>query len=188
MSIFKTSWILLKIKQIKENEFLLDVFSYDYWKIKLKIKKNKSQKSLDIWFIINFEINTKKENDIHQIKNIKIKNEFDYINKSYEIIIEYLELLSIINEKCPLNLPIFEIFNILNELHNLKNITSEKIIFAKLKVFAILWILDTQIQDEKIKKILSFISKESIKNIFKLKWLNDNEKNILKNILTSYKN
>jgi len=48
MSIFKTSAVLLKINQIKESEFLLDVFSYDYGKIKLKIKKSKSQKSLDL--------------------------------------------------------------------------------------------------------------------------------------------
>jgi hypothetical protein len=55
------------------------------------------------------------------------------------MIFEYLELLKIVNEKCPFFLPIFEIFNVLNEVNTLeKNITIEKIIFAKLKILNIL--------------------------------------------------
>jgi hypothetical protein len=54
------------------------------------------------------------------------------------MIFEYLELLKIVNEKCPFFLPIFEIFNVLNEVNALENITTEKIIFAKLKILNIL--------------------------------------------------
>lgn len=183
MSIFKTSWVILKISSIKETEFLFDVFSYDYGKIKLKAKKSKKEKNLDVWYIINFEVNVKKENSIHDIKNVKIKNEFDYLWKNYEIIFEYLELLKLIDEKCPLNMPIYEIFNILNEINNFENITSEKIFFSKLKVFNILWFLPEEHKDQKIQKILSFIGKESIKNILKLKWLDEEIKKDLKSIV-----
>lgn len=182
MSLFKTSWIILKIVKQKEVEFLLDVFSYEYWKIKLKAKISKTLKNLDIWYIINFEINVKKENSIHEIKNIKIKNEFKYTNKNYEVIFEYLELLKIVNEKCPFSLPIFEIYNILNEINIFDNLTVEKIIFSKLKILNILWILKTQNDDVKIKKILSFIEKENIKKILKLKWLSKDEENKLNNL------
>lgn len=183
MSIFKTSWVILKINSLKETEFLFDVFSYDYWKLKLKAKKSKKEKNLDVWYIINFEVNVKKENQIHEIKNIKIKSEFDYLNKDYETILEYLELLKLIDEKCPLSMPIYEIFNILNEINNFENITEEKLIFSKLKILNILWLLPEKHINEKIQKILSFISKESIKNILKLKWLDEKTKVDLKNIL-----
>lgn len=186
MSFFKTSWIILKINPSKDNDFLFDVFTYDYWKIKLKTKKLKKQKNLDVWYIINFEINVKKENSIHEINNIKIKNEFDYLWKNYEVIINFLELIKIINEKCPLNMPIFEIFNILNELNNSKNITDEKIIFTTLKALNILWLLKLENSNQTIQKILSFISKESIKNILKLTWLDENTKKELKNIISSF--
>lgn len=186
MSIFKTSWIILKIVKQKESEFLLDVFSYEYWKIKLKAKISKTLKNLDTWYIINFEVNVKKENQIHEIKNIKIKNEFSYLNKDYETIIKYLELIKIVNDKCPFSLPIFEIFNILNEVNILENITSEKVIFAKLKLLNILWLLKIENKNPKIQKILSFIWKESIKNILKLKGLNEEEKNELNNLTLSY--
>lgn len=183
MSIFKTSWVIIKINSIKNNEFLFDIFSYDYWKIKLKAKKSKKEKSLDIWYIINFEVNVKKENSIHEIKNVKIKNEFDYLNKDYQTIFEYLEILKILNYQCPLNMSIPEIYNILNEINNFENITEEKLIFSKLKILFILWILKIDNEDKNIEKILSFISKESIKNVLKLKWLDEKTKIKLKNIL-----
>ncbi len=183
MSIFKTSWVILKISLLKETEILFDVFSYDYWKLKLKAKKSKKEKNLDVWYIINFEVNVKKENHIHEIKNIKIKSEFDYLWKDYETIFEYLELLKWIDEKCPFGMPIYEIFHILQEINNFENITSEKILFSQWKILHILWLLPGEHKNEKIQKILSFISKESIKNILKLKWLDEKTKVDLKNVL-----
>lgn len=93
MSLFKSSGIILKITSLKENEFLFDVFTYEYGKLKLKAKKTKKEKNLDLGYIINFEVNVKKENTIHEIRNIRIKNEFSYSDTSYEMIYEYLYLL-----------------------------------------------------------------------------------------------
>ncbi|MDD5770381.1 MAG: recombination protein O N-terminal domain-containing protein [Candidatus Gracilibacteria bacterium] len=183
MSLFKTYGIVLKTTKVKENDFLLDVFCYDYGKLKLKTTKSKTIKTLDIGYILNFEIDVQKQNKIHEIKNIKIKNEFDYLNKNYLIIIKYLELLKIINDKCPLGMPIFEIFNILNEINLTKNITEEKIIFSQLKILNILGVLKQENNNEKIQKVLSFVNKESIKNILKLKGLSEDEKKILEKII-----
>lgn len=183
MSIFKSSWIILKITSLKEQEFLFDVFTYEYGKLKLKAKKTKKEKNLDLWYIINFEVNVKKENSIHEIRNIKIKNEFAYWDKSYEIIYEYLFLLKSVGEKCAYNLPIYEIYNIFCDLNEIQNISEEKILFSHLKILHILWILDISHQNITIQKILSFISKESIKNILKLKWLDEQLKSEIKNIL-----
>ncbi len=183
MSIFKTSGIILKIHPHKDQEFLFDVFTYDYGKLKLKAKSGKKEKNLDIWYIINFEVNVKKEFSIHEIRNIKIKSEFAYADKNYEIIYEYLYLLKNIWEKCAYNFCIGEIYNILFELQEIKNISEEKIIFSHLKILNILWILKENHQNATVQKILSFISKESIKNILKLKWLDENTKYILKSII-----
>jgi hypothetical protein len=57
-------------------------------------------------YIVNFEINVRKENSINEIKNIKIKNEFEYNKKSYGIILEYLEILNLIEKNSPLNMNI----------------------------------------------------------------------------------
>lgn len=176
MSLFKTSGLVLKIQSVKETEFLFDVFTSNYGKLKLKSKKSKKEKSLDIGYIIDFEVNVKKQNSIHEIKNIKIKNEFSYTNKDYTTLLDYLELIKIVIDKCPLNLPIYEIYNILNEVNSFENITDEKIIFAQLKILNILWVLKIDNKEPKIQKILSFIQKESIKNILKLKGLTPEDK------------
>jgi recombinational DNA repair protein (RecF pathway) len=183
MSLFKSSWIILKISSLKENEFLFDVFTYEYGKLKMKAKKSKKEKNLDIWYIINFEVNVKKENTIHEIRNIKIKNEFDYNYKTYETIYEYLFLLKNISDGCPYHMPIYEIYNIVYHLYQLENISEEKIIFSHLKILNVLWILNENSNNPMVKKILSFIQKESIKNILKLKWLDENLKNELKTLL-----
>ena len=174
MSVFKTHWIILKTQKLKESEFLLDVFCYDYGKLKLKTKKSKDYKTLDIWYNINFEINVKKENQIHEIKNVKIKNEFDYLQKDYETILEYLKIIKIVLEKTPEHQEIKEIYNILNEINTFLNITKEKLIFAKLKILYVLWTLNIHSNNQTLQKILLFISKENISNIMKLKWLDEN--------------
>lgn len=183
MSLFKSSGIILKISSLKENEFLFDVFTYEYGKLKMKTKKSKKEKNLDVWYIINFEVNVKKENTIHEIRNIKIKSEFDYNNKNYDTIYEYLFLLKNISDRCPYNMPIYEIYNIVYSLYQLEYISEEKIIFSHLKILSILWILNENSNNSVVKKILSFIWKESIKNILKLKWLDESLKNELKTLL-----
>lgn len=183
MSIFKSSGIILKITSLKENEFLFDVFTYEYGKLKLKAKKTKKEKNLDLGYIINFEVNVKKENTIHEIRNIRIKNEFPYSDKNYEVIYEYLYLLKNIAKECAYNFQICEIYNIFCELNEIQNISEEKIIFSHLKVLNILWLLPDTHKNPTIQKILSFIGKESIKNILKLKWLDEGLKNELKTFL-----
>lgn len=183
MSVFKTFWIILKVQKIKENDFFLDLFCYDYWKIKLKAKKTKDFKNLDIWYNINFEIDVKKQNSIHEIKNIKIKNDFNYINKEYSVLIQYLDIVKLLIEKLPNHEPVYEIYNVLNEINNYKNITEEKLIFSKLKLLNILWVLNIHNSDLNIQKILSFISKESISNVLKLKWLDEKTLSLIKNMI-----
>ncbi len=183
MSLFKSSGIILKITSLKENEFLFDVFTYEYGKLKLKAKKTKKEKNLDLGYIINFEVNVKKENTIHEIRNIRIKNEFSYSDTSYEMIYEYLYLLKSIWDNCAYNLQICEIYNVFCELNEIQNISEEKIIFSHLKILNILWLLPEIHQNPTIQKILSFIGKESIKNILKLKGLDENLKWELKNFL-----
>ena len=72
MSIFKTKWIILKIHKIRDKDFLYTIFSKDYWKIMCNKKFSKKEKTLDLWYLINFEIITKENVSIHKIKNIKI--------------------------------------------------------------------------------------------------------------------
>ena len=64
-------------------------------------------------------------------------------------------------------------------------LNEEKLIFAQLKIISNLWLLNIENNDLTIKKILSFIQKNSILDILKLKWLNDELKNILKQIIKS---
>ncbi len=175
--------MVIKIHSQKETEFLFDIFTYEYGKMKLKSKKSKKEKTLDIWYIIDFEINVKKENSIHEMKNIKIKNEFDYLNKDYSILLQYLELITLVYEKCPYNVAIYDIFHLLNGVNICENISSEKLLFSKLKVLSLLWILQIDNSNLQIQKILSFISKESIQNILKLKWLTQKNQWEINNII-----
>lgn len=183
MFIYKTSWVILKITKLRENFILLDIFSYDYWKVKFKTKYTKKEKTLDIWYVVNFEITVKKENSINEIKNIKITKEFDYNNKDYEIILEYLTLLKLIYDKSVENNPIYEVFNIVSFLNDDKDITQIKIILSQIKIISIFWTLNIENKNQTIKKILSFISKESIKNILRLTWINEDLKLELKQLI-----
>ncbi len=183
MFVFKTSWIILKINKLKENEFLICVFSYDYWKLNLKTNLSKNKKSLDIWYIINFEIYHKKELSINEIKNIKILKEFNYNNKDYEIIILYLNLLKYIFDGTSFNNPIFEVYNTIYFLNNYENITPQKIILTQLKIKNIFWELWVESKNQDIKKILNFISKQNIKTLFKIEQLDFNILDELKKLI-----
>jgi hypothetical protein len=183
MSIFKTSWVILRINKIKENEEIATIFTESYWKLNLKLKKSKKEKSIDLGYIVNFEINVRKENSINEIKNIKIKNEFEYNKKSYGIILEYLEILNLIEKNSPLNMNINWIFEIISKINLYNNINIEKLLFSKAKLLNIFWILKSENSNENIKKVLSFIEKNHIDNILKLSWLRDFELDILKKLL-----
>ena len=83
MAIFKCSWIVLKKSDLNENQNLLTVFTREYWKININYKNPKTQKSLDIGFIIDFETNVKSEKKIVSLSNVHIKSQFNYENIFY---------------------------------------------------------------------------------------------------------
>ncbi len=190
MSIFKTKWIVLK-KINKEKQTIYIVFSQDYWKINLISNNSSKEKRIDLWYIISFEIKTYEKNDIMKIKNIKIINEFNYLNYNFETIFLYQIILTIIYKIVPAKKQIFnilEIFEKINLLSNKKNLWEEKIrekiIFSWLKILNILWFLNINHKNPEIKKILFFINNNNFQTILKLTWLSLENKKILEKIIT----
>ena len=119
MSIFKDKAIVLKIEKLPENSLLYTFFTYNYWKIRANKKFSKSEKNLDLGYLVDFEIVTKENVSIHKIKNIKIKNEFNLENNKtfYEINL-FLEILSfVLNETLDWveNKEIFSLENVLRK-------------------------------------------------------------------------
>ena len=173
MSIFKTKWIILKIDKIKNQEFLYTIFTKDYWKIKCNTKLSKNEKTLDLWYLINFEIYTKENVSIHKIRNIKISSEFSHENKSFNELNLYLIILSIINKNTPVWNPIYELFEIIEILNNLENIDEIKLNLIRLKIISIFWELNENNSNQTISKILKFINSNKIERILKLTWINE---------------
>ncbi len=171
MSYFKTKAIVLKKQKIKDHDSILQLFSYEYWLISAFRKEISSEKKLDLWYIINCEIETKNEKNT--LKNIKIKSELNYQNLDFSTINQYLHLILLINKNCPKWSPIFEIFEVFEAINNLTNLNSSKIIYSQLKILHILWVLNLEHSNETVKKILIFISKSKIENILKLETCND---------------
>jgi len=169
MTNFKTSGIVLKIINNQKINTIY-IFSKEYWKIICSIKNNKKEKMLDIWNIVNFEISTK--NNFNNIKNITIINSINYNILNYNTIYEYLTLINYIFKLCPLNEVNTMVYDIVFEINKYKSISQEKIIFAQLKLLDILWYW---IENKTIKKLNQYISKNNIKNILRLKWLNENQ-------------
>lgn len=173
MSVFKTKWIILKINKPKDKDFLYTLFTYDFGKILVSKKKNTKEKTLDLGYIINSEVRTKESINIHRISNIKIISEFDYENKPFKLIEDYMKLLSLVLKNTPDWSPIFEIFTILETVNNYKKITSEKLCLARLKILNCLWNLDIQHKDQTTWKILKYIDNNSINDILRLTWIDD---------------
>jgi len=101
MSLFKIQAIVLEIKKKQKNDFLYQVFSKDYGKIWVEKKKNAKEKALDLGYIINAELKTKEERQVHKIQNIKITSEFDSSEKDFLIIETYLQTLFLILKETP---------------------------------------------------------------------------------------
>ena len=179
MSIFRTKWIVLKISKIKDWEFLYTIFTKEYWKILCNKKLSKKEKTLDLWYIVNFEISTKENQSIHKIRNIKIISEFSRENKTFSILNNYLIILSILLKKTPNWLPINELFELVESMNNEKDINDIKLILIKLKIISIFWELNENHQNETIQKILKFINANNIERILKLTGINEKLENIL---------
>jgi len=173
MSIFKTKWVVLRISKISGSDFLYTIFTYDYWIIRASKKNAKNEKSLDLWYLINFEIETKNKRDIHKIRNIKISLEFNTEGKNFATINAYLTVLSTILKWAPIWVPIYEIINIIEAIINYKYIDETKLILAKLKIINIFWNLDINHENKTVWKILKFINDNTINDIFRLGWISE---------------
>ncbi len=171
MSNFKTKAVILKISKVKDRDFVYDIFTYDYGRIKVQKKELKKEKSLDLGYIINCEIETKETRDIHKIKNIKIKSEFRCDGKDYATINEYLKIIWTMYHKLPEWLVFKDIFELVEEINDKKNLDEIKLILSRLKIINLLWELKIDSNDEIIWKILKFINNNKIKDILKLSWI-----------------
>ena len=169
MSIFKTKGIIIKKISVLEKDVIYDIFTYDFWRIKAKKKAKTREKSLDLGYIINFEVETKEWKDIHSIRNIKILSDFAYEWENFMIIHEYLRFLHTIIIHIPLGIWVKEVFQIVEAVNLKKKISAFKINLARIKILEIVGILECLHSDREIRKILEFIRISRIDDILKLK-------------------
>ena len=168
MLIFKSSWIILKIHKVNEKDFLYTIFTQEYGKIMCQKKYSKTEKSLDIGYIIQFEIETKEDKKVHKMRNIKILSDFSPTNKSFDVLQNYLELLAIILKNIPEGVQAYWVIDILEYIHDYENITADKILLSKLKLLHILGTLPYEHSNETTNKVLKFIHAKPVSEIFKL--------------------
>lgn len=184
MSIFKDSAIVLKITKKENKDFVCHLMSEKFWKI-IAIKKiSPKEKALDIWYHINYEIDSKKESKSSKLRMIKIINEFNYEGKKFREINSFLDLINIIIKRVEPWVENISINEIVKEILKYdKDDLEIKLILAQLKIINLLWELNTENKDKTISKILNFINKNNFKNIIKLSWINDKLKKELQNLL-----
>ena len=180
MSIFKTKWIILKINKIDSSNQLYTIFTYDYWIIKCSKKRNSKEKNLDLWYLINSEIETKENSGIHKMRNIKIKWEFKTENKSFSEINWFLETLWYLLRNFPEWVSNYELFWILEYIIKLKHLSEIQIILSKLKIKNIFWELNLEDKNKTVSKILKFINSNNIETILKLVWVDEKVEEELK--------
>jgi hypothetical protein len=89
------------------------------------------------------------------------------------MLVEFMELLKILYDFCPKWIPNSEIYELFQTLRNISPFTHEKIIFAKIKLYEILWLLQPPQNNPVLFKICQFIAKNSVQNALKLTWLRD---------------
>lgn len=191
MGIFNDKAIVIKInksawnnsnennfwKKNGEKELLYTLFTKSYWKIKASKNYTKTEKNIDLGYVINFEIVTKENSKIHKIKNIKIKSEFNLNkDKNFYELNKYLEILALIYREIPEWIAFEEIFDVIETINNYEKIDETKLILAKIKIKSLLWNLNVEHNDRIIEKILKFINSSKIEKILKLTWINENQK------------
>lgn len=181
--------MILKINKIEYSKFLYTIFTYDYGIIKVgsklnlcKTNKKHRWKPLDIWYMINFEISTMQWRSIHNIRNIQILSEFNFENKAFSKINNYLILLNTILKNVPVWVSNYEIFKIIEKINKKNDLDSIKYILATLKVLDISWWLSVDGADKNVNKILKFINSNNIDKILKLSWISDETESFLKTI------
>ena len=92
MFIFRSKWIILKISATKGKNSVYTVFSYEYGKILTQINRSSKEKTLDIGYLIDFEVSVKEKRTIHNLRNIKIKNVFEYDKHDYKTVELFLRI------------------------------------------------------------------------------------------------
>lgn len=165
---FYTSGIILKITQIKDDFFSIDFFSADYGRVKVSLFDKKMIKKLDIWYEINGEIYMKKKGNL-ELRWGKIKQDFSYIDRDYQDILEFLILIQILYKHLPFWVENREIYEIISYVLWYREISKSKIIFAQIKIFMLFWIFDEHTKDPLLQKIFSFIRNQKIQEILRLK-------------------
>lgn len=164
-------------KKTSEKELLYTIFTKTYWKIKASKNYTKTEKNLDLGYVINFEIITNEKSKIHKIKNIKIKSEFNLNkDKNFYELNKYLEILALVHKEIPEWIAFEEIFDVIETINNYEKIDETKLILAKIKIKSLLWNLKIEHSDMIIEKILKFINISKIENILKLTWINEEQK------------
>jgi len=166
MWVFKSSGIILKIHKSRDAKLLYTIFSKKY---------SKTEKTLDIWYVVNFEIITQTKSDIHSIKNIKILSEFQSSEKWFKQINSYLELIASIKDKTALWVENLQIFSIIPNLHTIQESEDfyTKTLLSNLKLQSLCWELQLENKDPTVAKILKFIYSSDHQKILKLSWIND---------------
>lgn len=178
MLIFKTHWIILKVHKVWEKDFLYTIFTEEYGKIICQKKISAKEKTLDLGYEIQFEIETKEERKVHKMRNIKILSDFAPSTKNFWVLQKYLEILAYILNNSPDWLQIFGIIEIIQRIHNFENISEEKLLLSFLKVAHIYGNLPEHNADPIVQKILNFIHTKKISEVLRLSWIEKYKKEL----------
>lgn len=184
MSLFSSQGIILRIQKLKDKQELYTIFTREYGSIQVTRKYSQRNKPVDLGTIISSEIETKPERDIHTIRNLKIRSQFDAQRASFEMTHRFLLLLHYAYTHLPLGHSIPEVFEVLSELAKIQSPETQDILLSQLKIMDILWNLDIEHQDATIKKILRFIHESPIQKVLKLTGLKDEDTQKLEEVCT----
>lgn len=110
------------------------IFTQEYGKIFCQKKFSKREKTLDIGYMIQVEIETKEDKKVHKMRNIKILSDFSPLTRDFTLLQNYLEMLAMILKLSPDGLQIYQVLNIVEIIHEYENISEEKLLLAKLKL------------------------------------------------------
>lgn len=167
-SIFKTKAVVVKKEKMSKWDVLYTVFSGEYWKFVCSKKFSNKEKELELWAVFSWEISVREKRDIHNIRNIKIKNQLNYTKLDFNSINSYLILISEINKNTMKSMIIPEIIDIVEMINLKEGLKSYTIILWRLKLKNIFWLLKIESKNLTTKKILNFIDKNKFKEIIKL--------------------
>ncbi len=187
MSTFKDSAIVLKLHKREKMNFTYQLLSEKFGKILATKKISSREKIIDLWYYINYEIETKGENGANKMKNVKILRQFNYESKSFDEINWFLLMISTILKKIEFGVDNIKINDVIKEIISYKkDDLIEKIVLAILKIINLLWELNIYHKNIKIKKILLFLNNNNFKEILKLSWIDEETKKELQSVVYKF--